>query len=333
LALKYHPDKNPDNKEAAEKFKEVAEAYRVLSDKELRQRYDTFGTIDDNFSGGKSAEDIFRSFVKSHGFGQGFGGFDGFDDDVEKVVGSDKKLRINVTLSDIYNNVTKTVKYKVYRHCEKCNGTGSSDGKITTCPHCGGTGKIVNSMHNGFSVMQTISTCPHCGGTGKIVSDPCKDCGGSGLKLKEESITVQVPTLDKVMNQMFRKTGGGHSAPNNLGENGNLLFSYILNESENNFRIDRENALNIIVDVEVPIIDCLLGTKVKVKHLDKKEYVITIPECSKNGTRITLKGKGFRFSNGMCGNLLIEIKAKMPSKLSEEDKKILKSLKESKTFK
>lgn len=339
LAIKYHPDRNPDNKEAEEKFKEISEAYHVLSDKDLRQRYDTFGTVDDNFGGGggMNAEDIFREFFKDSGFDPfdnfGFGGFGGFHQSAaqRQVSGSDKILRVNVSMSDVYNNVAKTIKYTVNRHCHKCGGSGSNTGKSGVCQYCNGTGQARVRKTSRYGYMEQITTCPHCNGTGMSVEDPCPLCKGTGLETAEETITVNVPTIDKVLQQTYSKKGGGNSAPNNLGENGNLRFTYKLNEDEDIY-VDEQNALNIVMKVNVPIIDCLLGKELTITHLDKKKYIVTMPQCTKDGEVLRIKGKGFRHSNGYSGDLLVRVNMIMPRTISEEDKKLLLKLQKSKTF-
>ena len=333
LALKYHPDKNPGNKEAEEKFKDISEAYRVLSDKELRQRYDMFGTVDDNFNGNNmNAEDIFKDFFRHSGFP--FGHDFNFDEQPqEKVIsGSDKVLHINVTLSEIYNNVEKNIKYTVNRPCKQCGGSGSKNGSTANCQHCHGTGQIHIRQTHKFGFMEQIVTCPHCNGTGVSVQNPCVNCKGTGLHFEEESLNIKVPTIDKVLQQVYIKSGYGNSAPNNLGINGNLRFTYKINE-EGNFKIDRENNLNILTSINVNVINCLLGCEMKVKHLDGKEYTLNIPQCTKDGKIFRIKNKVFKHSNGYVGDLLVKVNMIMPNNLTEDDKKALNKLQKSKTFK
>ena len=205
LALHFHPDKNPGNKEAEEKFKDISEAYRILSDKDLRQRYDMFGTVDDNFSGNNmDAEDIFKEFFRHSGFNPFSHGFDFDEQSQQKVVsGTDKVLHINVTLSEIYNNVEKNIKYTVNRPCKKCGGSGSKSGGTATCQHCHGTGQMHIRQTHQFGYMEQIVTCPHCNGTGISVQNPCANCKGTGLHFEEETLTVKVPTIDKVLQQVY----------------------------------------------------------------------------------------------------------------------------------
>lgn len=333
LSLKFHPDKNPGNKEAEEKFKEVAEAYRILSDKDLRQRYDTFGTVDDSFGGGEvNPEDIFREFFRNSGFNPFTSDFE--ESDYQKQVsGADKRLHVNVTLSDIYNNVNKVIKYTVNRPCEKCGGSGSADGKSSTCPHCHGTGQMHIRQTHAYGFMEQIVTCTHCHGTGIFIEHQCKSCHGTGLHLTEETLEVKVPTIDKILTQVYGKAGYGNSAPNNLGINGDLRFTFKLNENNGSFKVDRENALNIITEIEVPVIKCLLGCNITIKHLDEKSYSLVVPECTKDGTILKVSGKGFRHSNGMRGDLLVKVNMIMPKSLGKDEKKLLNKLEETKAFK
>lgn len=327
-SLQYHPDKNPGNKEAEEKFKEVAEAYRVLSDKDLRQRYDTYGTIDDVEGVNMNPDDIFAKFMKMH---RGFGF--GFDDEPQERVfkGRDKVLKVNVTLKEVYNNATKDITYTVNRKCTKCNGSGSKSGKVEDCPHCNGTGQIHNRQQFGHMITDNITSCPYCNGLGKVVKDKCPHCNGSGVVESKDTLKINVPNIYDVIQQSFIHKGGGHACENGLGINGDLRFTFNL-INDNEYEIDTNNVLNIVKKVKVPLIDCLLGTSLSVSHLDGKTYNITLSECTPNGKTYRLQGKGFKVGR-YVGDLYIKIEQIMPNTLSEEDKKILNKLKKSKTFK
>lgn len=327
-SLQYHPDKNPGNKEAEEKFKEVAEAYRVLSDKDLRQRYDTYGTIDDVEGVNMNPDDIFAQFMKMH---RGFGF--GFDDEPQERVfkGRDKVLKVNVTLKEVYNNATKDITYTVNRKCTKCNGSGSKSGKVEDCPHCNGTGQIHNRQQFGHMITDNITSCPYCNGLGKVVKDKCPYCNGSGVVESKDTLKITVPNIYDVIQQSFIHKGGGHACENGLGINGDLRFTFNL-VNDNEYEIDTNNVLNIVKKVKVPLIDCLLGTSLSVSHLDGKTYNITLSECTPNGKTYRLQGKGFKVGR-YVGDLYIKIEQIMPNTLSEEDKKILNKLKKSKTFK
>lgn len=329
LSLKYHPDRNPGDKEAEEKFKEVAEAYSVLSDSQKRQQYDRFGTVDSNgFNMNMNAEEIFKSFFGEHGFGFGFS-----DEPMERTYkGMDKILKVNVTLKDVYNNVSKNITYSVQRPCKCCNGTGSTDGKVDECPHCHGTGQIRQRQQFGIGIItESVTTCPYCNGVGKSIKNPCHNCNGSGLVETKESLTINVPTIDRIFNQNYIHRGGGHSCMNGMGVNGDLRFSFnLVNDGE--YDIDPQNISNIIKTINVPLIDCLLGTTIKVPLLDNKTYNVNLSECTPDGKLYKINGKGFKV--GMhTGDLYVRIKQTMPTSLSNDDKSLLNKLKKSKTFK
>lgn len=328
LALKYHPDRNPNNKEAETKFKEINEAYSVLSDKEKRQRYDTYGTVDDIGGMNMNADNIFAQFMKMH---RGFGF--GFDDEPQERVfkGRDKILKVNVTLKEVYNNVTKDITYSVNRKCNFCNGSGSKTGKIEDCPHCNGTGQIHERQQFGHMIMDNSATCPYCNGIGKVVKDKCPHCNGTGVVETKDTLKINVPNIYEVIQQSYVHKGGGHACENGLGVNGDLRFTFnLVNDEE--YEVDTNNVLNIVKKVKVPLIDCLLGCSLSVSHLDGKTYNITISECTPNGKTYRLQGKGFKVGR-YAGDLYIKIEQIMPNTLSEEDKKILNKLKKSKTFK
>ena len=324
LSLKFHPDRNPGNKDAEEKFKEVSEAYQILSDKDKRYQYDHFGTVDGS-GFNMNADDIFKSFFGNHfGFG--------FDEPMQQTyTGADKVLKINVTLSEIYNNSQKNVTYTVKRPCPHCGGSGSKTGKLEQCPHCGGTGKIHNRRQNGMIFIDNITTCPYCGGLGQIVKDACPYCGGSGLTDVKETISITVPPINHALIQTFCSYNKGHSCQNGLGVNGDLKFSFNIIK-EDGFDIDKSNILNIIKTIEVPVIDCLIGTNVSVEHLDGKTYNVSIGECTPNDKTYRVQGKGFKVNN-QVGDLYIKVEQVMPKSLTSEDRKILNKLKKTKTFK
>ena len=328
LALKYHPDRNPNNKEAETKFKQINEAYSILSDPQKRQQYDTFGTVDDMGGMDMDADDIFAQFMKMH-HGFGFG----FEDEPKQRVfkGRDKIIKVNVTLQEIFNGVTKDITYTVNRKCQKCNGSGSKSGKIEECPHCHGTGQIHNRQQFGHMITDNITTCPYCNGLGKFVKDRCPNCNGTGVVETKESLKIQIPTIYDTIQQSFIHKGGGHTCENGLGINGDLRFTFNIIK-DNEYSIDPNNVLNIIKTVNVPLVDCLLGTSLAVSHLDGKTYNIVISECTPNGKTFKLTGKGFRVGS-YAGDLYIKIQQTMPTSLSEEDKKTLNKLKKSKNFK
>lgn len=325
LALKYHPDRNPNDKEAEAKFKQINEAYSVLSDSQKRQQYDTFGTVDDMGGMDMNPDDIFAQFMKMH---RGFGF--GFDDEPQERVfkGRDKVLKVNVTLKEVYNNVTKDITYNVNRKCPKCNGSGSKTGKVEECPHCHGTGQIHNRQQFGNMITDNITSCPYCNGLGKVVKNKCPHCNGTGVVESKDTLKITVPNIYDVIQQSFKHKGGGHACENGLGINGDLRFTFNL-VNDNEYEIDTNNVLNIVKKVKVPLIDCLLGCSLSVSHLDGKTYSITLNECTPNGKTYRLQGKGFKVGR-YVGDLYIKIEQIMPNKLTEEQRKILNKLKKNK---
>lgn len=328
LAKTWHPDKFGDKiekekKEAEEKFKEITEAYNILSDKEKRQQYDMFGTTDGQSYGGSwsgaNADDIFSQFMHSNGFGH-FSGFGGRRSTYTK--GSDKKIRISVTLEDVYFERLKEVTYEVERCCNTCSGTGSQSGNSGQCPYCHGTGFITKTQHFMGGYSQQSSPCPHCHGTGHYIQDPCNDCHGTGVKSERVKQSFKVPSIDK-LGLTYKIEKEGSSAHNNNGVNGDLYFAFALKENPNSkFHIDTNDYSNICTSVDVSVIDCLTGCDKEITTIDGKKLKIRIPQGTKDGYKMPFKGYGFKLSNGFVGNLIVTIKMVMPKLTNEQINKI-----------
>lgn len=331
MALKYHPDRQGDKSEAEkkaaeEKFKEVGEAYQVLSDQNKRKQYDMFGTTDFSFgSGGMSMEEAMFSFMNFGGMGNFFGGGKP-KNHVQK--GGDIRLRVKITSSELYKlykGGTKTVTYTKKVKCEKCNGTGSNDGRTHVCQHCGGSGMSTSTMRKGNSIFQQIQTCEHCGGKGSLNTNPCEHCGGSGTKAKQETITIVIPCVDE-FNNTVKYAGKGHESTNGNGINGDLYVIYEFTE-EDGFDVDGH--FNFVKEIEVPILDCLIGSDVKIKHLDGEIMTVKINPMTKEGDTVRVSGKGLKSkrSNGYCGDLILLIKTTQPKTVSDSEIEILKEAK------
>lgn len=325
LALKYHPDKwgdksEAEQKQAEEKFKEVSEAYDILSDKEKRQNYDLFGTTDGNFSSGgsgMSAEDIMNEFMH-----RGFGGF-GFNktENLHRR-GRDKKIKISVTIEDVFFERYKEVTYEVERSCSECGGRGSKSGKDVRCPYCGGTGRITKVQQWKNVINQESYICPHCQGTGYYIDDPCPKCGGTGVVVEKVTKGFRIPKIDK-LGYTYKMEFEGNSCHNNRGTNGDLYFTYVIKEDPNSpFRIDERDYANIVTDIEVSVFDCLLGCEKIVKTVDGKAIKLRIPQGTKDGSEFTFSGHGFKLSNGMVGSLIAKVRMTMPNLSKKQISKI-----------
>lgn len=344
LALQYHPDrqinKSEDEKKAAEeKFKEINEAYSILSDKNKRQQYDTFGTVDGNMgdmSGADAMAEFMKHFQNMGGFGD-FGDFFGggrYSNQQRIIKGSDIQVNVHLTLAEVYNGGTKEIKYSRNVRCASCGGTGSSDGQSSVCPQCNGTGYIIRTTQNGFAIMQEATQCTVCHGTGKVIKSPCTVCGGQGLVRKEEKITISIPP--GASNNTYTTIEGKGNEPVNDSNlpsiNGDLRIVFKI-KNDNKFTVNETNRYDIDYHVDVPVIDCITGCDLKIKHLDGKSYTVKVKQGVTNGYVIRVRNKGLADSYGQRGFLNVIINQKMPNKLSEKEIKLLNELKNSKNFK
>lgn len=339
LALKYHPDKNPDDKEAEEKFKEAAEAYEVLSNQEKKARYDRFGHAGmggaaggGGFQGaGMDMEDIFDQFGDIFGgaFGGGFGGRRrGGGGQQRRQRGTNLRIRVKLTLEEIVNGVEKKVKVNKFVSCDPCNGTGAKDGSaFTSCSTCGGSGQVTRVTNTILGQMQTTSTCPACGGQGKTIDSKCTSCNGDGIVRKEEVIPVKIPAGVEDGMQLSM-SGKGNAAPRG-GIPGDLL---IVVEEVSHDHLKRDGK-NLHYDLYVNFADAAIGTSVEIP-LVKGKAKIKIEPGTQSGKVLRLRGKGVPELQGYgTGDLLVHINVWTPQKLSKEEKATLEKLKESENFK
>lgn len=333
IANKYHPDKNPNNAEAEEKFKEAAEAYGVLSDADKRAKYDQFGHDGLDFgagygASGPSMEDIFSQFGDI--FGGGFGGF-GFGrggGGTRVQQGDDLQVTLKLRLREIANGVQKKLKVKKNVTCTHCSGSGAEAGTGSeTCPTCGGSGMQTRIQDSFLGRIQTQSVCSTCSGTGKVITNKCKYCAGSGVVKGEEIIEVQVPAGVSEGMQMTLQ-GKGHAGPNN-GIAGNIFVNFIEESDPEFIRTGDDLLYNILIPLDVAI----LGGKIMVPTLDGKVNV-TIEPGTSSGKILRLRNKGLPSPRyGGKGDQLINIQIHIPSKLSEADKKIVSEISERDGFK
>ena len=332
-ALKYHPDKNPDNKESEASFKESAEAYEVLSDQNKKQHYDQFGHAGigrNGFSGGggggMNMDDIFSNFGDI--FGSTFGGFNGFNNSRRQRInrGSNLRVKVNLTLEDIFNGVEKKIKLNKYITCKKCKGSGAKDGSYSSCPTCHGTGQVTRITNTIIGQMQTASPCPHCGGEGQIITHKCSECAGNGIIESEETISMKIPA-GVVQGMQISISGKGNAGARN-GIPGDLI---ILIEETPHPDLIRDGS-NLLNDLYISFPEASLGCSVEIPTINGKVR-IKINPGTQPGKVLRLKGKGLPDVNVHGrGDILVNINVWTPKKLSEEEKIILEKLSSSKNF-
>ena len=336
-AIQYHPDKNPGDKEAEEKFKEAAEAYEVLSNPEKRQRYDQFGFAGmggQGYSGqGMSMDDIFSQFgdlFADFGLGSFFGGGFGGGSRSGRVVreqGSNIRVKVKLSLQEIEKGVKKKIKVNKYVTCDHCHGSGSENGETATCPHCNGRGQVVKTVNSIFGQMQTASTCPNCGGTGKVIKNKCTRCNGEGIVKGEEVIEIDIPAgVGEGMQLTLRGKGG--AGPHN-GVSGDLL---VLIEEEPHPDFERDGS-NLIYNLFISVTDAILGTDVEVPTVSGKVRIKITPG-TQSGKVLRLRGKGLPNVNSYgTGDLLVNVNVWIPKKVTKEEEKVLQGLSKSESFK
>ncbi|MDD4107990.1 MAG: molecular chaperone DnaJ [Prolixibacteraceae bacterium] len=339
MALRYHPDKNPGDKESEEKFKEAAEAYEVLRDPNKKQRYDQFGHAGmggaaggaGGFSGFSDIEDIFSAFgdiFGGHfgGFG-GFGGTRGHSSGRRVSRGSDLRVKVKLNLKEVVNGVEKKIKVKKYVTCQHCNGTGAKNANAyTTCSTCRGSGRVTRVANTLLGQMQTTSVCPTCQGEGKIITDKCTYCAGEGVIRDEEVISINIPAGVGEGMQM-NITGKGNAARRG-GINGDLLV--VISEEEHPELIRDGN--NLIYNLFLSFPEITLGTTVEIPTVENKVKV-KIDSGTQPGKILRLRGKGLPDVNGYGkGDLLVKVHVWTPQKLNAEEKRMLEKLLSSPAF-
>lgn len=335
-AIQFHPDKNPGNKEAEEKFKEAAEAYEILSSPEKRQRYDQFGHkgVGGNAGFGghdMSMDDIFSMFGDIFG-GGGFGGFGGFGGGSRsrgprQHRGSDLRVKVTLNLTEVLNGVEKKIKVKKYVPCTHCNGSGAQGGSsYSTCSTCNGSGHVTRIQNTLLGQMQTTATCPTCSGEGQIITNKCTHCQGEGVVRDEEVISIKIPA--GVGEGMQLNVAGKGNAGRRNGVNGDLFV--VIQEDEHEELIRDGN--NLIYNLFVTFPEITLGTTKEIPTVDSKVKV-KIEAGTQPEKTLRLRGKGLPDVNGYGkGDLLVRVHVWIPKKINSEERKMLEKLQSSPNF-
>lgn len=322
LARKYHPDVNPDDKSAEEKFKEIKEAYDILSDPQKRQQYDRFGHVGDAaFSGGGfggfedfgfgGLDDIFDSF-----FGGGFASHRSSDQQAPQR-GADLRYDLEVTLKEAIKGKETTITLRRHESCASCGGTGAKGGKQETCSHCQGTGRLRVVRETAFGRFINVKTCHHCGGTGKRAAEACPDCKGQGILYRERTIEVKIPP-GVATGSRLRIAGEGEAGLRG-GPPGDL---YIVIQVAPHPYFKRQGD-NLLLELPINFVQAALGAELEIETFEGTAR-LKIPEGTQPDTVFRLKGKGVPHLRGLGrGDLLVQVKVKIPRRLNIRQKKLL----------
>ena len=340
LAKQYHPDANPDNREEAEqKFKEVNEAYEILSDKQKRQMYDQFGFDGPQGFGGGQGGGYY-----SYGSGfEGFGGFSDFGDfgDLGDIFssffgggssrtrssngsrkGADLKVNLDITFEEAYSGVEKEISLNRNVKCTSCNGSGAKRGTVAEkCSVCNGTGKIKQVVTTPFGQMATQKICSHCGGDGKVIKEPCPECRGKGIVKKTVKLKVKIPEgIDEGQTIVLKGEG---EVGSNGGPNGDL---YIVIHIKRHSIYSRK-AEHVLCDIPISFTGAALGTDIEIPMVDGTKETYRIPEGTQTGTKFTIKNKGFKNVNGNWrGDFVFTVIVQTPKRLTKEQRNLLTEL-------
>ena len=341
LAIKYHPDRNPGDKEAEEKFKEAAEAYEVLHDPNKRRQYDQFGFNGPQGGfggfggGGMDMDDIFTMFGDIFGGHSGFGGFGGFgggQQHSQRVYrGSDLRLKVKLSLQDIASGVTKRFKVREDVTCEQCKGTGAEGGaQPETCPTCHGSGMVSRSVRSMFGIMTTQTECPTCHGEGTVIKNKCKACDGTGVVKGDKIVEVNIPAgVEEGM--VLNVHGKGNAGPHN-GVPGDIQV-LIEEEKSDTFVRDKQDVIyNLLLDFPT----AALGGDAEIPTIDGKKIALKIAPGTQPGNVVRLRGKGLPAVKGYGsgkGDIVVNMSVFVPKTLDKNERKAIEQLRESENFK
>jgi molecular chaperone DnaJ len=334
LAMQYHPDRNSDDPQAIEKFREATRAYEVLHDPETRTRYDQFGHAGVGGAGGRGPfgdfdlSDALRAFMRDFG---------GFDDVFGRsrgrggrsrgpLRGSDVQTRLRVSLEEVANGVEKTLRVKLLQRCEACHGKGSASGEPATCPTCQGNGEVRQAQRSIFGQFVSVHVCPRCEGEGKVVIDPCKTCGGEGRIREDKRIKVRIPAGVESGNYLTLRREG-NVGPRG-GPQGDLL---IVIEVESHSLFER-NGDDVLFELGLSFPQAALGAEIEIPTLDGTA-TLEVPAGTQSGDVLRLPGRGIpRLGGGPRGDELAQIMVWVPIRLSVEERRSLEALAESENF-
>ena len=330
-AMKYHPDRNPGDKEAEEKFKELGEAYEVLSDDEKRSRYDQFGFagVDPNYGGGAGFNGGFSGFGGFGDFGDIFGEFFGGGGRRQSAQNAPRRgenvmARLDLTFEEAAFGCEKEVATPRIENCASCNGSGSADGAVETCSQCGGRGQVTTMQNFMGMRMQSQTTCPQCSGRGKIIKNPCNTCRGKGKVRRTNKINVKVPAgVDAGQTVRVRNEG---CVGFNGGPNGDLMVEIYIKRHP----IFERDGVNVYCEVPITFTQAALGAEIEVPTLDGK-VKFEIPEGTQTGKYFALTGKGIPYVNNpkRRGDHRFTVVVETPTKLTREQKDLLRQLDDS----
>jgi molecular chaperone DnaJ len=337
VAMQHHPDRNPGDKAAEEKFKEAAEAYEVLSDTDKKSQYDRYGHagVSGNgrgFGGGMNMEDIFSQFGDVFGddlFGSFFGGGSRSRTSRSRGVrGSNLRVKIKLTYEEIAKGVTKNIKVKKHVACNTCGGSGAKDkGSVQNCSTCGGSGQVRRVTNTFIGQMQTVTTCPTCNGEGTTITVKCNACKGEGRVYGEEAISIDIPAGVQEGMQLNLSSKG------NAGERGGMPGDLIILIEEEPHKDLQRDGMNVAYDLHISFTDAVFGTQLEVPTIDGRAK-IKIPAGTQSGKIFRLKGKGFPAVNSyQKGDQLIHVNVWTPQNVSSEEKAMLEKLSHSQNFK
>jgi len=338
IAIKYHPDRNPGDKEAEEKFKEAAEAYNVLHDPQKRQQYDQFGFNGPGAGGfggfggtSMNMDDIFSMFGDIFG-GHGFGGFGGGGRARQQQHrGNDLRLKVRLTLEEINQGVTKKFKLRKDIPCSHCNGTGAENGSgMDTCPTCHGSGVITHTTQSIFGMMQTQGVCPTCLGEGQIIKNKCHECGGTGVVKGEEVVEIKIPA--GVAEGMVVNVPGKGNAGQRNGISGDIQV-FIEEEEHDTFVRDGNDLIyNLLLDFPT----AALGGEVEIPTIEGSKLKVKIENGTQPGKTLRLRGKGLPVVQGYGsgrGDLVVNISVYVPKTLNREERQAMEDFRTSDNFK